>query len=352
MTKRIVLVLLILIAILGYLYLDNIDPHSEKVISHIDTSPIDFGDDSLITFFESGFAVTRENKSSFYDYSGKPVDIPFEDENGSNITGTITDSTDNYIVVDNKYLYNTTSIPFKFILDFLRETAWAIEEFDNGLLLVAKAGDMLDVYILKGKDYSLDKVENMDDLSYITSSFAPSSDAFSIITIDSMSPAPSNKILHFLDAHSPYGVLDVGNEMYYKIFRQEDFFTLLGLHWIKCYDMIGTLRWEKNIPHVLEAQVLNLGKDLVLYFNNRYIEDRNNALAITHKGEANLLAMERGLHHLTRYKSHYIGVRERNNIIILGSRGDVAEEYKIDIDVDGIYWTHFSPETVFFQRLK
>lgn len=350
MAKRIVLIILLTLAILGYFFLDDYNPHSEKAFQPLETTPIPLSDGDSIHFFYSGFAVTDGEDSRFYDYTGNPIKAPLKKGNGEiwNNPVAITDSTDHYVIINNKYLYNTAKIPFELILESPQDEAWDIKEFENNLLLVAKAeDDRLEPYIMQKSNNALYRIDGLADLSYIDSDYCPVSDAFSIITLDKDSPFPSTQILHFTDINVPYGVLSIDDEIFYKIYRYEDFVITMGLHDMRCYDMIGDLKWEEKIPNMLDHQVLTINKDIALYFNNVYIEDKNNTIVITKDGEYDFIALPRGLHHLTRYKSHYIGVLDKNTLVVLSSRGTIAEKYEMDTEIYGIYWTPYSPEKLF-----
>lgn len=351
MVKKVTLIVLLVLAILGYFFLDNYDPHSEKVFKPLETSPIAFGDDGSLHLFQSGFAVTNKGESLFFDYAGNPIKMPIESDKGGlkHESGIVTDSTSGYMVIDNRYLYDTTELPFELILESPQEEAWNIREFDNNLLLIARAkGDKLEPYIMQKSNNELHKVDSIGDLAYIDSDFLSNSDAFSIITLDKDSPSPSSKVLHFAGINVPYGILSVEDEIFYKICKYHDFFIVMGLHSIKCYDMIGDLKWERNISNLFDYQPLTINKNLALYFNNRYIEGKNNTMIITDDGKYDFVSIDRGIHHITKYKSHYMGVRDKNNLVILNSRGVVAEEYELDREIYGIYWTPYAPDIVFF----
>lgn len=350
MVKKVTLIVLLTLAILGYFFLDNYDPHSEKVFKPLETAPISFNDDGSLHFFQSGFAVTDKGESLFFDYAGNPIEIPIEDKDGSHRNGAsiVTDSTNSYMMIDNRFLYDTTKLPFEPILESPQEGAWDIREFDNTLLLIAKAGDnKLDPYIMQKTDNSLHKIDGLGGLAYIDSDFLSNSDSFSIITLDKDSPSPSSKILHFADINVPYGILSTEEEIFYRICKYDDFFIVMGLHSVKCYDMIGELKWEKNIPNLFDYQPLTINKDLALYFNNRYIEGKNNTMIVTNEGTYDFISIDRGIHYITKYKSHYIGVKDKNTLVFVNSRGVVAEEYELDRDIYGVYWTPFAPDIIF-----
>lgn len=335
---------------MGYFFLDNYNPHSEKIFKPLETSPILFSDNDSLHFFCSGFAVTNGEDSQFYDYIGNPIDAPLGEKNRDSWHESIivTHSTDNYIIINNKYLYNTTKIPFELVLESPQDEAWDVKEFDNTLLLIAKANDgKLEPYIIQKSNNALYRIDDLGDLAYIDGDYCHTSDAFSVIALDKDNPFPSTKILHFVDTNVPYGVLTVDDEIFYRIYRYKDFFITMGLHNIRCYNMIGELQWEKRVPNIFDHQLLTVNKDMALYFNNVYIEDKNNTMIITEEGEYDFTSLPRGIHHLTRYNSHYIGVLDKNTIVVLSSRGTIAEKYEMDTEIYGIYWTPYSPETIF-----
>ena len=373
MAKKIILVFLLVLAFLGYFYLNQYMPNIEKVVEPIETPPIPCNEGEEIHFFSSGFVITDKESSRFYDYEGKPITPPLNDENENtefskeeipievareneetkivdNEAIIINDSTDNYMIINDKYLYNTSKTPFEFVLEAPQNKAWAIYEFDDSLLIISKSGDdSLEPYIMQKSNNGLYKIDGLEDLAFIDGDYCSNMKALSIIALNANNPFPSTQILHFSNINELYGVLSIDDDIFYNIYRYESFFVVVGLHKIRCYDLAGKLNWEIKIPHSYDNELLTLKDELALYFNNVYIENKNNTIIVTNNGDYKFVALPRGLHHLKKYNTGYIGILDKKTIVKLNSRGDIDKKYEMDTDIDDIYWTPYASDNIYIE---
>ena len=93
--------------------------------------------------------------------------------------------------------------------------------------------------------------------------------------------------------------------------------------------------------------LLIIDNSLAFYFNNIYIKDQNNTMILTKEGGYRLSSLPRGLHHLKRYQSGYIGILGKKTIIKLNSKGNIEKKYELDTDIKDIYWTPHSPDNIY-----
>lgn len=354
MAKKVILVVLLFFTVFGYFYVNQYPLDVEKVIEPIEAPPISIEDTkedtNNIHFFCSGFAINHEEGSRFYDFDGNPIDVPLIDDNDQlhKESITIDSSTDNYMIIDDKYLYDTSKIPFELILEAPQNKAWDIKEFDENLLLIAKTeNNNLEPYIMEKSNNALYRIDGLGDLAYIDGDYCQSVKGLSIIALNMDNPFPSTKIFHFTDMNVPYGVLSIDDDIFYKIHRYDEFFVVIGLHKIQCYDLTGNLKWEVKIPHSYNHQLLIIDNSLAFYFNNIYIKDQNNTMILTKEGGYRLSSLPRGLHHLKRYQSGYIGILGKKTIIKLNSKGNIEKKYELDTDIKDIYWTPHSPDNIY-----
>lgn len=345
MSKKIILIFLLALAFLGYFYIDEYIPNTEKTFKPTALSPIPFSENEEIHFFSSGFAITDEKSSNFYDFSGNPIDAPLDKKDS-----IINVSTESYMIIDNKYLYDTSKTPFELILDVPQHKAWDIREYDDCLLIISKSGDnRLEPYIMQRSNNGLYKIDGLEELAFIDADYCPDVKGLSIITLNTENPFPSTQILHFTNINEPYGVLSIEDDMFYNIYRYNSFFIIIGLHDIQCYDIDGDLNWEIKIPHSYDNEFLNIKDGLALYFNNVYIENKNNTLIVTKEGTYEFTYLPRGLHHLKQYNRDYIGILGKKTIAFLNSKGTIYKKYELDTNIDDIYWTPHAPDNIYIK---
>jgi hypothetical protein len=78
--------------------------------------PIQAEEGAQIHFFKNGFAVSGSN-TKFYLYDGSEMSLPFKPEDMALVGSSpvINQSTSKYALINSKFVYDTTQIPFKLV---------------------------------------------------------------------------------------------------------------------------------------------------------------------------------------------------------------------------------------------
>jgi len=349
---RLLLIFLFVIAVaIGGLYLfkPSIFNRQDALFPSISAEPIQLDDNAKIHFFRNGIAVTSDD-TSFYTYDGTELSLPFTQQDIENMGNIpiINKSTDNYALINNRYIYNTYAIPFEMIYEIPGDfDGWDIKEFGDLLLIVLKdSSDQLKLQLLKKGNNIPADLSGMEHSSFLDASYSDVNKLISILTIATDTPNPSTRVFHFTGGNSPYGVLSLDDIALYKIYSTQDRIVLIGIHQIMCYNIDGSHIWTLHGPNSCIHRQANFKNDMLLYFNNaRY--NKANAIYINEKGEMETKEFPNGLTSVQTYKNEYIIALEKNNIVIVDKNGYIQKRYNLDISPAKLYWTAYSPNNIY-----
>lgn len=313
-------------------------------------SPIQLNDNSQIHFFKSGFAVSDHN-TRFYSFDGKEISLPFtpQDMEFLGSSPVVTRSTPKYFLVNDRFIYNTSNTPFAMVYEIGTEyEGWDMRELDNMLLLVVKTTDnrLKPLLFRKGDSYAVN-LDIIEYSHYLDASYYPSTEGLSVLTLVIDTPYPSTRVFHFASGSSPYGILSLNNNIFYKLYRTENTIVLVGIHQLMCYNIDGSFKWSINSPNCYIHQYVNLNNSLLLYFPETRI-NKANTLYVYDNGEKNLLEFPYGLTSLQAFKNQQlIALNKNNELVIINKNGNIVKRYALDIYPTKVYWTPFALNYVY-----
>ncbi len=314
------------------------------------SAPIQVGQEAHLHFFKSGFAVSGTN-TKFYTYDGKEMSLPFKPEDIALVGNSpvINQSTSQYALINNKFVYNTTHIPFKSVYAIEEGSeGFAIRELGDVLLIVLKTKDSILKPVLIGKDdiYTIN-LEGMDHSHYLDASYDPVTKDFSVLTLATDAPYPSTRVFNFINGNSPQGILSLNDLMFYKIYRTQKNIVLVGIHQLVCYNIDGSIKWSINAPNCYIHHYVPLGNDLMLYFPKTRFNGAN-TVYVRSNGEKELLELPYGLTDIQPYKNQQLIALDKNaDLVVIGKSGNTVKTYALDIHPLKVYWSSFAPDSFY-----
>ncbi len=312
-------------------------------------APIEVGTEGGIHFFKNGFAISHTD-TKFYTFDGEEMGLPFTQQDLEDMENMpiINRSTNGYMLINNRFLYDSSDIPFRLIHKIEEDKeGWDIREFNEILLLITiMPSKELELQVFQNGNSSPTYIEGMNQSSYLDVSYDPSSKGLSVLAITRDTPQPATRVFHYLDGISPYGVLSLDDFLFYKIHRAGSHIILVGIHQLMCYNIDGSLEWSVNSPNCYVYQQAALDNNLLLYFSQARFS-KANTLYIKKNGEKNLLNFPDGLTSLQPYKNELLALDKNNDIVIINKTGNIDKRYSLDIFPSKIYWTDFSPHHIY-----
>lgn len=312
--------------------------------------PIEAEQEAQIHFFKDGFAISG-NDTKFYTYNGKEMSLPFKPEDialvGSN--PLINRSTSKYALINNKFVYDTTHIPFTLV--------YTVEE-GNEVFEISETGDML-LIVLKVEDnllkpvlFERDKIhainlEGTGHSHYLDAAYDPVTNGLSLLALATDTPYPSVRVFNFINGSSPQGMLSLNDSVFYKIYRSQKSIVLVGIHQLICYNIDGSIKWSINAPNCYIHRCIPLGNDLLLYFPRTRFNGAN-AVYIRNNGDKELMELPNGLTDIQPYKDQQLLAFDRNgNLLVIGKNGNTVRTYALDVYPAKLYWSSFAPDSFY-----
>ena len=321
----------------------------ETLFASDSAMPIQLDDNAKMHFFRNGFAVTSGD-TKFFTYDGAEMSLPFAQQDLENmgVQPIINMSTDNYVLVNNRYIYSTSKIPFELVYEIPEEfDGWDIKELDDMLLFVLKdSNNQLKPQLLKKGDYIPADLSGMEHSSFLDASYGYSNKLISILTIATDTPNPSTRVFYFADGNSPFGVLSLDDAAFYKIYNVQNRIALIGIHQIMCYNIDGSLMWSLHGPNSYIHQHAGINSELLLYFNKARF-NKANAVYINENGDMETMVFPSGLTSIQAYKDGYILALDKRNIAVISRKGSIDRRYALNISPTRLYWTPFSPNNMY-----
>jgi len=347
--KFAVLPILAVIIITLYKYYS---PSTVKLLAPIHHQPITLEEDEKIHFFKEGFAISGAF-TQFYDLDGIPMTSPFSDETASNKQLKINMSTPNYMLVDGKLIYRTSTTPFEKVYELDASTGSGIQEFSDYLVILIE--DESNILIPKLFDLNqnvLLNIKDIDSLYYMDSDYDPENNSLSILALSLEASFPSSKVFNYINGGTTlYSVISSANEAYYKILRLPSHIILVGTHEMLCYNIDGTLQWSIKNKEIKNYTVLETDNGFIFYFS--YPIDNSgdgiffNALAINSDGSFKKLDYPRDLVDLQPYGNNLIGLRYGRNVVILDKNGSIKDEFYVSEDIVSLYYNKYHEHNLY-----
>lgn len=309
--------------------------------------PIQAEEGAQIHFFKNGFAVSGSN-TKFYLYNGSEMSLPFKPEDMALVGSSpvINQSTSKYALINSKFVYDTTQIPFKLVYAVEEEgEVFEIREAGDMLLIVSKTQDnfLKPVLIEKDTIYTI-SLESTDHSHYLDASYDPVTKGFSVLALATDTPYPSVRVFNFINGNSPQGMLSLSDSMFYKIYRTQKSVVLVGIHQLICYNVDGSIKWSINVPNCYIHHYIPLGNDFALYFPKARFSGAN-TVYVRSNGEKELLELPYGLTDIQSYRNQQLVALDRNgNLVVIGKNGNTIKTYTLDIYPVRLYWSSFAPE--------
>ncbi len=310
-------------------------------------APIQVEQEAHVHFFKSGFAVSGTN-TKFYTYDGKEMSLPFTPEDIALIGNSpvINQSTSRYALINSKFVYDTTHIPFKPVYAIEEGSeGFDIRELGDVLLIVLKTQNNLlkPIIMGEGDTYTIN-MESTDHSHYLDASYDPITKDFSILTLATDTPYPSSRVFNFTNNNSPQGMLSLNDSMFYKIYRTQKSFVLVGIHQLICYNIDGSIKWSINAPNCYIHHYVPLGNDMMFYFPKARFNGAN-AVYVRSNGEKELLELPYGLTDIQPYKNQQLIALDKNaNLVVIGKAGNTVKTYTLDVHPIKVYWSSFAPD--------
>lgn len=293
----------------------------------ISKNPIRIKKDDSIHFYSGGFAVSGE-KTDFYSFEGVKVNNPIKQVS---TPFTIKFSTENYALISDVFLYNTSRLPFQLVKEITGGTVLHMKEYYNLLLLLVKneSGES-EPYAFNPKSEQFMALENPKQIEFLDCSADPKSGDFSVLTVEYSGSFPTARIFHYTNDLLPYGALSLEDELYYRIYRLPNHFILVGTHQILCYNMDGTEAWKIKAP-ALNHQAVFLDSGLLLYMNDVNLDPNgNNSLLIHLDGSFETISVQRGIRQIQPYRGGALGFEEDNVIVFMNKDGKLVKRTRIN----------------------
>lgn len=352
--KHLLFVLLILAAATAYgiYYLKSINP-VVSVISQTEINSITLPKDSSLHFYKSGLAVCSATETVFYDLELQKTDSPIKKEDLASLQNNIriNISTKHYMLINDKYLFDTTASPFKLVYQFDGQPVWHIvEQEENGILVfLLNNNNIAEPFFLDQKFNRLKRLGGMGETSCLDTSYQSYEREFSVLAISCETPFPSTKVFHYVNDAVPYGVLSIDNEFFYRVYRQPSQVILVGTRNILCYNEGGTLNWEiRNLSNHIHQQIYLSGQEILLYFDSPLPgQMTNNTLVVYEQGKFQYKELPRFITRLQVCGSNIIGIEKKYHIIQLNNKCIVENRSKVDYEIKDLYWTEYQPQYIY-----
>lgn len=311
------------------------------------SAPIQLEQGAHVHFFKNGFAVSGTN-TKFFTYDGNEMSLPFKPEDIAFVGNSpvINQSTPQYALINNKFVYDTTQVPFKLVYSIEEGSeGFDIRELGDALLVVSKTQDNLlkPMLIGNGDIYTIN-LEGMGNSLYLDASYDPITKDFSVLALAVDTPYPSTRVFNFINGNSPQGMLSLNDLMFYKIYRTQKSVVLVGIHQLMCYNIDGSIKWSINAPNCYIHHYVPLGNNLMLYFPKTRFNGAN-TVYIRSNGEKELLELPYGLTDIQPYKEQQLIALDKNaDLVVIGKNGSAVKTYALDIHPIKVYWSSFAPD--------
>ncbi|WP_129724886.1 hypothetical protein [Xylanivirga thermophila] len=349
--SNIVLLSIIIILIpLGYfLYKNDFFLKKPQVFAPCDDTGILLEKDDNIHFYSKGFAISGKD-TTFFNFSGQKIEPPFTENDIKALSGPITvdQSTNRYMLINQKFLFDTATIPFKMVLELPAPIGWGLKEFKDFLILTVRDDKgIIQPWLVQKGNNSMVKIENMSDLNYLDCDYSNTSKGISILSVNTDNPFPSTKILHMDTQNRPYGILSLDDQMFYRIYRENNHVILASLYEIVCYDISGSKIWSLKIPRAYQHQYINMGQNKALYFNDIFVDGPNNTLIITPDGKYEFMALPKYLYALKTYKDGFVAIQGDKSLVFLNGKGEISNQYSLEENILDVFWTQFNENYIY-----
>ncbi|MBM7583257.1 hypothetical protein JOD02_002138 [Caldicoprobacter guelmensis] len=337
----------IIVGIITRNHLQELFFHKHKNLQSNDllNKPFLIEEGASVHFFKNGFAVSGTN-TKFFTHDGKEMNLPFKPEDMVLVgdSPNIDKSTFRYVLINNKFIYDTATMPFKLVYTAGEGSeGFDMREMGDALLIILKTEDKLlrPFFIQKDNIYAVD-LNGIENSHYLDVSYDPITRGFSILALATDTPYPSSRVFNFLNGNSPQGMLSLNDLLFYKIYRTQKTIILVGIHQITCYNIDGSIKWNINAPNTYLHEAVPLDKGWVLYFPKSRFNGAN-ALYVYSDGNREFLELPHELTNLQPYKDQqFIALDKNGNLVTINKSGNILKTFAFDIQPRRVYWSPYA----------
>jgi hypothetical protein len=309
---------------------------------------IQLPNDFDIHFTKEGFSISFPH-TVFYSPEGIEVEPPFAAEDFINLPlgFSITRSTDNYLLINERYIFSTTETPYKMIWQSDNKIIRDIIEVEDSLLLVLKdQDDFLIPHMLDPNTNELTNLQGLIGSYFIEAATCDESGSVSILAFSDDGLFPSARVFHYDSKGTLYGALTLKDSLYFSISRMQSSFVLVGSNRVICYNTDGDRNWALDIPNAYRHSKVFSGDYLWLYFTFSST-GFSNAMRIGKDSSKEWFNLPHGLSSLQSYSDGLIGVLNHNEIVVFNSSGELTARFEPGIDIDKMYWSKDLPGYIY-----
>jgi len=317
---------------------------------------IQLPNDFDIHFTKGSIAVSFPH-TVFYSPEGIEIEPPFAAEDFINLPlgFSINKSTNNYLLINERYVFSTRETPFKMVWQSDDKIIKDIVEMEDFLLLVLEVPDNLLVpHIFNFDSKELTSLQGLVGSYFLDAAICDISDSFSILAFSDDGLFPSARVFHYNAKASLYGALAKRDSLYFNIYRLQSSFVLVGTDRIICYNTDGSKNWALDIPNAYRHSKVFTEDYLWLYF---YYSPTGflNALRISKDSSKEWFELPHGLSSLQSFSKGLIGVLNHEEIVVFDASGNLTAKFYPGIDIDKMYWDKDLPDNIYlldrFDRL-
>jgi len=260
---------------------------------------------------------------------------------------SITYATPNYILINNRYIFDTFDTPYTFFWESAdAEILKMLETADSLLLVLENSEDSLFPKLVLKDSASTIIFPELESSFFVDAAFCKTTGNLSILVLSDDGLFPSSRVLRFDPSGRLLGATTLENSLYYKIFTFEDSFVLVGLDNIVCYNITGNEKWRFRIPDALSHTEIKLGNTQMLYFYNTPLSFPN-TLEISQDGEHKVRSLPRALSSLQVFNEGFIGVSANREIVSFRKDGEVTSKIDLGKSVEHLYWNNYNPKFLY-----
>lgn len=325
--------------------------NTAETISRVTHEPIMLNKGDEIHFFKDGFAISGLS-TRFFEPDGTAMLPPIPGQGDMNSSHMINMSTSNYMLLDGRLIFKTSSMPFEKLYELDLPTGYGIKEFQDYVVILLQD----ETGILFPRLYDLNQniiidIKETESLYYMDSAFDLESNSLSILTLSLDTPFPSSKIFNYSSGGTTlFSVISLDKESYFKILRFPFHVILVGSHEIICYNIDGTLQWSIKNKHITNCYILESDDGYLFYFPQPIDNNDDvffNVLKVNQDGTYNKLEFPKNLVDLQPYKNGFIGLRHGRNILLLNKKGSVLQEFYVTEDIISLYYSNYHKDYLY-----
>lgn len=309
---------------------------------------IQLPNDFDIHFTKRGIAVSSP-QTIFYSPEGFEIEPPFAAEDFINLPlgFSINKSTDNYVLINEKYIFSTAKAPFSMVWQSGDLIINDMIELDGILLLILKdQNNSLIPHIFNPDTKELTGLQGLVGSFYLDTALCKESGYFSVLTFSDEGLFPSARVFHFDNKAALYGALTQSDSLYFNIYKMQSLFVLVGSTRIICYNTDGTKNWAVDIPNAYRHSKVLAGGHMWLYFDYSPT-GFSNTLRISKDASMEWYDLPHGLSSLQSYSDGIMGVLNHSEIVVFNSLGEMTARFKPGIDIDKLYWDKDLPDYIY-----